>query len=302
MLNLYWSPNKPILREAHLKYFGNCDELNARKQTNLINILSTFTQSITLAPYLQLPYLLRAKTFVELENFESALKDAKSMAITNSVNLRGSVIEKIVAWRKKEKIYVLATLAIVVESGNIITDEVISTPSDLESLGSEITNAEKQDNSKSERQLKNSNPKLAYSIIQTQKILIDRLRKGNVSLTDLISAHDIKCQLCFELLNDPVNCPCGHVWCRSCLLTLLKSSNQCPMCRSKLPQMGYFILRPSCKFIEKIVGLFKPKLSFESEIITTPLFISSIGFPGSRLSFRIVDKGDRVILQLISRL
>jgi hypothetical protein len=118
ILNIYGSPDKPILRESHLKNFANSDELNAQKDNNLNDILSIFTESIDLAPHLQLPYLLRAKTLTELGNFEFALEDAKSMSVTNSFNLRGSMIEKLVAWRKGEQeknINLLATVAIVIE-------------------------------------------------------------------------------------------------------------------------------------------------------------------------------------------
>jgi hypothetical protein len=303
ILNLYWSPNKPILREAQLKYFGNSNELDEQKHNNLNNILSIFTEAITIAPYLQLPYLLRAKTFIELGNFESALNDAKCMTITNSVNLRGSMMEKVVALSKSEHVkkaynnekgestpegILLEKLGEMANEGN--DDHILETRT-------EIGNVENERLANLEGALKHSNPKLAYSIITTQKILIDRLRKDNISYSHLISAEDLKCQLCYTLLIDPVNCPCGHIYCRSCLLASLKCSDLCPMCRSILPQIGYFLLRPSCKFIEKVIELYKPKLE-ESEVITTPLFISRLGLPGSRLSFRMFEKRDRVIIPI----
>jgi Lon protease-like protein len=59
--------------------------------------------------------------------------------------------------------------------------------------------------------------------------------------------------------------------------------------------MGYFLVRPSCKFIENIIELVKPKIVFdESELVTLPLFICSLGFPGSRLTFKMFEKRDRV--------
>jgi hypothetical protein len=132
--------------------------------------------------------------------------------------------------------------------------------------------------------------------VKTQKNLIERVQKNNISFTNLVSEQDLECQLCLDLLNDPVNCPCGHVWCRSCLLSSLKHSKQCPMCRTILPQVGYFLARPSCKFTEKIVELIKPKLiKTLEESITILLFISTLGFPGSRLSFRMFSQRDRVI-------
>ncbi|KAH6576072.1 hypothetical protein BASA62_001618 [Batrachochytrium salamandrivorans] len=48
----------------------------------------------------------------------------------------------------------------------------------------------------------------------------------------------------------PVTCPCGHSWCKNCLLKSLDHSRDCPMCRSKLPPIGYFMRRPTNRIME----------------------------------------------------
>jgi len=47
-------------------------------------------------------------------------------------------------------------------------------------------------------------------------------------------SSELECSLCFRLLCRPVSTPCGHTYCKSCLLSALKFSLLCPLCRSKL--------------------------------------------------------------------
>ncbi|XP_005372808.2 PREDICTED: E3 ubiquitin-protein ligase RNF125 [Chinchilla lanigera] len=47
------------------------------------------------------------------------------------------------------------------------------------------------------------------------------------------------CAVCLEVLHQPVRTRCGHVFCRSCIATSLKSSKwTCPYCRAYLPSEG----------------------------------------------------------------
>ncbi|XP_003474147.1 E3 ubiquitin-protein ligase RNF125 isoform X2 [Cavia porcellus] len=47
------------------------------------------------------------------------------------------------------------------------------------------------------------------------------------------------CAVCLEVLHQPVRTRCGHVFCRSCITTSLKSSKwTCPYCRAYLPSEG----------------------------------------------------------------
>ncbi|KAJ3109132.1 hypothetical protein HDU96_007295 [Phlyctochytrium bullatum] len=57
-------------------------------------------------------------------------------------------------------------------------------------------------------------------------------------------AQNLECTLCFSMMGDPVTAPCGHSWCRCCLLMSLTHSNACPLCRRSLPPYNYFEKRP----------------------------------------------------------
>ncbi|KAJ4839508.1 hypothetical protein Tsubulata_030126 [Turnera subulata] len=45
---------------------------------------------------------------------------------------------------------------------------------------------------------------------------------------------DFDCTLCLKLLFEPVTTPCGHSFCRSCLLQSMDRGNKCPLCRTVL--------------------------------------------------------------------
>ncbi|KAH6586456.1 hypothetical protein BASA50_000411 [Batrachochytrium salamandrivorans] len=66
----------------------------------------------------------------------------------------------------------------------------------------------------------------------------------------LITPFDLECHLCLSPMVSPVTCPCGHSWCKNCLLKSLDHSRDCPMCRSKLPPIGYFMRRPTNRIME----------------------------------------------------
>lgn len=48
---------------------------------------------------------------------------------------------------------------------------------------------------------------------------------------DLNTNINLDCLICLELLCEPVTIYCGHSFCKFCLISYLKSSNKCPICR-----------------------------------------------------------------------
>jgi hypothetical protein len=51
-------------------------------------------------------------------------------------------------------------------------------------------------------------------------------------LLDRDAADDFECILCMKLLHEPVTTPCGHSFCKGCLVRAQDHSNKCPMCRT----------------------------------------------------------------------
>ncbi|KRW98953.1 hypothetical protein PPERSA_00780 [Pseudocohnilembus persalinus] len=52
-------------------------------------------------------------------------------------------------------------------------------------------------------------------------------------------AEQFECHICFEIANEPVITPCGHMFCWSCIYTWLNSNQQflsCPVCKNGIKQ------------------------------------------------------------------
>lgn len=48
--------------------------------------------------------------------------------------------------------------------------------------------------------------------------------------------QELECQICLDLLVEPVTTMCGHTFCKLCLLRYLKDKINCPMCRKLILQ------------------------------------------------------------------
>lgn len=126
------------------------------------------------------------------------------------------------------------------------------------------------------------------------------------AMTNMLSLFykaDFGCHLCLNTLTDPITTPCGHTWCRSCLLTSMDHSKKCPMCRDSLPSYGYIQNRPASLAVESLIA-FKNTLSGES-LSRSPepmikgeelmaVFICSLALPGSSHRFHIFEPKYRV--------
>ena len=70
--------------------------------------------------------------------------------------------------------------------------------------------------------------------------------------------RELECNLCFNLIYDPVTTPCGHTLCRSCLRRSLDYRFDCPSCRADLQSyLEHIITRNigTSKVLEKILLL-----------------------------------------------
>ena len=53
------------------------------------------------------------------------------------------------------------------------------------------------------------------------------------------TAASKRCPICFDSLQNPSVTLCGHVYCTECIMTVARSSKQCPICRKKLNIKGF---------------------------------------------------------------
>lgn len=68
--------------------------------------------------------------------------------------------------------------------------------------------------------------------LRSVKTLIDGAEQSDKKRRKLERSDDLDCTLCLKLLHQPLTTPCGHSFCRGCLLQALDHGNKCPICRT----------------------------------------------------------------------
>ena len=68
-----------------------------------------------------------------------------------------------------------------------------------------------------------------------------------------VARNELECQVCYAVMLDPLTTSCGHTFCRRCVARVLDHSNQCPICRRRLPLAPGAQSEPSNKRISYLV-------------------------------------------------
>ena len=54
---------------------------------------------------------------------------------------------------------------------------------------------------------------------------------------EMVLAESLTCSVCLEVFFEPVSTPCGHSFCKGCLLrSLAERGGKCPICREAIPK------------------------------------------------------------------
>mmetsp|Transcript_3642 Transcript_3642/g.5046 ORF Transcript_3642/g.5046 Transcript_3642/m.5046 type:complete len:329 (-) Transcript_3642:1632-2618(-) len=116
----------------------------------------------------------------------------------------------------------------------------------------------------------------------------------------------LDCPLCQSLFYEPITTPCGHTFCRSCILRAMDHDNKCPMCRTPVhisPEYGVNVL-----LVQIIEGNFPEEyLQRKDEVqeeknaqnFTMPLFLlgSLVLFPRESLSLHVFEPRYRLMIR-----
>lgn len=117
----------------------------------------------------------------------------------------------------------------------------------------------------------------------------------------------VDCQVCYNLLLDPVTSFCGHTLCRDCLARSMDHSLHCPVCRRGLPPS--LLGQPSNKTLSSLLSTLCPEtLASRKEAVTleitggegtltTPLFVCTLGMPHMPTFLRIFEPRYRLMLR-----
>lgn len=118
---------------------------------------------------------------------------------------------------------------------------------------------------------------------------------------------DFECTLCLKLLYEPVTTPCGHSFCRSCLLQAMDHGNRCPMCRTVLfiSPRTYPISVTLNNIIQKNFLEEYAERKSENESLLhlgtdlMPLFVMDVVLPCQKLSLNIFEPRYRLMVRRI---
>ncbi|KAK5199109.1 hypothetical protein LTR99_001149 [Exophiala xenobiotica] len=72
------------------------------------------------------------------------------------------------------------------------------------------------------------------------------------TMKEVIQA-ELECQVCYQVMLDPLTTTCGHTFCRKCFARAMDHANYCPMCRRRLPLLPSVVGEPSNKRISFLI-------------------------------------------------
>ncbi|KAL1301795.1 hypothetical protein AAFC00_005990 [Neodothiora populina] len=130
-------------------------------------------------------------------------------------------------------------------------------------------------------------------------------------LSQLVEAahNQVDCQVCYNLMCDPVTTGCGHTLCRKCLVRTLDHSLHCPVCRRGVTISPSLQGYPSNKTLVSLLNALCPDLvaaraeavAAEDAIglgdLDTPLFVCTLGYPGCPTFLRIFEPRYRLMIR-----
>lgn len=130
-------------------------------------------------------------------------------------------------------------------------------------------------------------------------------------LSELLEStnREVDCQVCYNLMLDPVTTHCGHTLCRRCLARVLDHSLHCPVCRRGLSISPSLVRQWSNKALVNLLNGLCPDIvaaravamreeeqSGEGEL-NTPLFVCTLSFPHQPTFLRIFEPRYRLMLR-----
>jgi len=120
---------------------------------------------------------------------------------------------------------------------------------------------------------------------------------------------EVDCQICYNIMLDPVTTYCGHTLCRRCLARVLDHSQHCPVCRRALAIPPSLLQQPGNRaLVDLLQSLCPEATAARAEVVTVeesagdgqtsvPLFVCTLGFPNQPTFLRIFEPRYRLMLR-----
>ncbi|KAL2636396.1 hypothetical protein R1flu_007875 [Riccia fluitans] len=120
-------------------------------------------------------------------------------------------------------------------------------------------------------------------------------------------SDELDCTLCLKLLYSPVTTPCGHSFCRACLLQAMDHGNKCPMCRTVLfvSPKTYPVSVTLNNLIQRSFPEEYKERKAEMDAVSLageeilPLFVMDIVLPSQRMALNIFEPRYRLMVRRV---
>nr|POE50730.1 lon peptidase n-terminal domain and ring finger protein c14f5.10c [Quercus suber] len=128
-------------------------------------------------------------------------------------------------------------------------------------------------------------------------------------LADLLEAtqREVDCQVCYNVMLDPVTTFCGHTLCRKCFARVLDHSLQCPVCRRDVAVQPSLSDQSSNMTLVRLLNGLCPEIIDERATAYAleergaegqcALFVCTLGFPHQSTFLRIFEPRYRLMLR-----
>lgn len=120
---------------------------------------------------------------------------------------------------------------------------------------------------------------------------------------------ELECQVCYNLLLDPLTTVCGHTFCRKCLHRVLDHSNLCPICRRSLSLPPALRSVPANRRLTDLLAAWYPTtVAARAEAVAreeggssgsldTPLFVCTLSYPSMPTFLHIFEPRYRLMMR-----
>ncbi|GAA6004073.1 hypothetical protein JCM10207_002412 [Rhodosporidiobolus poonsookiae] len=118
---------------------------------------------------------------------------------------------------------------------------------------------------------------------------------------------ECECQVCVQLLHEPVTTPCGHSFCRNCLARAYDHSDKCPLCRADLPPLAIFRSQRVNSTLTAVIASALPSFVAErdaafkeeerAQLAHVPIFVCTTAWPTVKTFLHIFEPRYRLMIR-----